>query len=364
MGSNKIFKNGFPRPPGTLSNRNNGKVLVIPLEFNNLPFTTISSPRQIDGKSDFQNLQSVIIETKKAFKELSAGRFNIEIDVLPESQWWQVDSNYPFVNQPQVSNITKLIGIANQVAPDFSYEQYDSYVFLSGDGEIGQKGLEGLGGAEAGFNYTMNSSKNISANIILMNGKVNRPYIWVHELNHSLFAFEDLYLFSGQTIKDSFQGANTPDRWDLMSNAARQELLMWNKLLMGWVQDSEVRCVSDQRSTTHYLAEFGETSDPSVTLVNVAPGVTLAAEVRPDYGSDKGLLVYLVDSHIPHGAGPILARESLLRSGASASIYDRKFTVLDVNSEGVLFEITQTGRINLYLRLLNPLRLINSLIRQ
>ncbi len=57
-------------------------------------------------------------------------------------------------------------------------------------------GQTGLGSAQASFGLKVKNSKTGSINAILLAGGLVNTTLWVHELGHSLFSFEDLYLFA------------------------------------------------------------------------------------------------------------------------------------------------------------------------
>ena len=111
---------------------------------------------------------------------------------------------------------------------------------------------------------------------------------------------------------------------------------------MGWIYDSEVRCLSDQNYSVHYLSDVDTTSDPKLLTINLAPGVTLAAEVRNSVGVEKGLLLYTINTYISHGEGPILTQNVLLAKGQSKEILGWEFTVLDSDSMGLLISVKKT----------------------
>ena len=105
-----------------------------------------------------------------------------------------------------------------------------------------------------------------------------------------------------------------------MADSSRGIFLEWNRYMMGWIYDSEVRCLSDQNASVHYLTDMDITKDPKLLTINIAPGVTLAAEVRNAAGVDKGLLLYIINTYINHGEGPILTQNSLLAKGQRAYV--------------------------------------------
>jgi len=336
-----VNKNGFPRPANSSSGKKSAKVLVIPLVFNNLPFRSVKTQVGQLFTSDLDILNDVIPRVKDDFKRLSAGRFEITIDVLPQSQWWVINSDNPFKYGAQVSNLPEIVKIIEKNKSDFKFDVYDTYIFLTGNGEPGQAGL---GSGEAAFGDEIRNTKgNFSA--VLMSGGYNGTNIWIHELGHSLFAFEDLYLFSPSASTNKNANLDVPVRWDLMAGP-NNVLLQWNKYLMGWVYDSEVRCLSDQKSSIHYLSATDTSSDPKLLAINLTSGVTLAAEARTGTADGAGLLLYTINTYISHGNGPILAQKTLVSKGQTRAMLGWEFKVLETNTKGILFSVTKTDKDN------------------
>jgi hypothetical protein len=332
-----VHKNGFPRPANSLSGKKSAKVLVIPLVFNNLPFKSVKTQTGQLLTSDLDMLNDVIPRVKDDFKRLSAGRFEITIDVLPQSQWWVINSDNPLKYGPQMNNFPEIVNIIEKNKPDFNFNVYDTYIFLTGNGEPGQPGL---GSGQASFGDEIrNTTGNFNA--VLMAGGYNGTYIWIHELGHSLYAFEDLYLFNPSTSTNKSSNLVVPARWDLMAGSSIA-LLQWNKYLMGWIYDSEVRCLSDQMSSIHYLSASATSVDPKLLAINLAEGVTLAAEARTGTSDGAGLLLYTINTYISHGNGPILAQGSLVAKGQTRAMLGWEFKVLESNTKGILFSATKT----------------------
>jgi hypothetical protein len=126
-----------------------------------------------------------------------------------------------------------------------------------------------------------------------------------------------------------------------MGRNSKLALLNWNRFLMGWLKEGEVRCIVDQTSSVHYLTPFSNNQEPKLLLINLADGVTLAAEAR-DLGNEKKLLVYIIDTYVSHGKGPVMTSNRPLTKGETQSVYGWDITVIDNNSEGVLVEVTKT----------------------
>jgi hypothetical protein len=337
-------RNGFPRPSETVYGKKVGKMLIIPMGFNDLPFRFEKIQRGQVFSSDLDLLNETIPYIKESFQKLSAGRFELVIDVLPQSEWWAINADNPLSGVWGVDNFSTISDLIVKHKSSFKFDDYDTFAFITGNGMPGQTGL---GSAQASFGLKVKNSKTGSINAILLAGGLVNTTLWVHELGHSLFSFEDLYLFSeaqsqtSGTVRKS--DMDVPNKWDLMANSSRGlGLLEWNRLLMGWLYENEVRCLSDQKSSTHYLTDVDTTTDPKLLTINLSPGVTLAAEVRPGSGSEKGLLLYLINTYVSHGEGPILTQNSVLTKGQSKSMLGWQFTVIDSNDDGVLFEAIKT----------------------
>lgn len=334
-----INRNGFPRPPESVYGKKTGRILVIPMVFNDLPFTTQKNPSRPSAKVDLEALQQVIPYVKDSFKKVSAGRFEIQIDVLPQSEWWVFNQNNPLLSGWGINNFPKVMDLVETQKSTFKFDSYDTYVFITG---LGTPGQAGLGSAQAAFREPNKNGKDGFFNAALMAGTWENSGIWVHELGHSMYAFEDLYLFDQTTDPGKALGMDVPMKWDLMANAERLEFLGWNKLMMGWLEDSEVRCISDQKTSVHYLSSIDTSNENKLLTINLAPGVTLAAEARSWTSSNSGLLIYFINSNTNHGAGPVLAEKFLMSKNETKSLLGWRISVLETDPDGVLIEAVKT----------------------
>ncbi len=340
-GGKILNRNGFPRPDISVAGKKSAKILVVPIIFKDLPFREEKIQRGQVFSSDLDLLNETIPYIKESFKTLSVQRFEVEIDVLPKSQWFVFDRDNPLSGVWGVDNFTTLMEMIEKEKPDFNFDGYDTFAFITGNGMPGQSGL---GSAQASHPRVKNSQSG-SINAILMLGGITNTTLWVHEFGHSLFSFEDLYLFSqasSGTTRQKLGDVSVPSKWDLMSDSTKVSLLGWNKFLIGWLYDSEVRCISEQKSSIHYLSNRETSNDTKLLTINLAPGVTLAAEAKNASGTDKGLLLYLVNTYSNGGDGVILTQKSLITKGQSKSWLGWQINVLDSNEEGVLIEAVKT----------------------
>jgi M6 family metalloprotease-like protein len=333
--------NGFPRATASVYAKKQAKVLVIPMAFKDWQFQVEKYQIGQILTSDFDSLTRAIPAVEDAFKKLSGNRFEVKIDVLPQTEWWKLNLEMPFTRDNQESNWSPLFKIINEYKPQFRFDGYDTFAFVAGEGaslSIGSFRAEGIIG------HPFANSKSGSFNGILLISNLNDIGLWVHELGHSLFALEDLYLSSGgKNDIYSREVSSVPTNWDLMASVRKIQLLEWNRFLMGWLVNSEVRCLTDQNSTIHYLTDLDTSTDPKLLTINLAPGVTLAAEIRGSTNQEKGLLLYTIDTYILHHEGVVVTQNTLVNKGKSQTIFGWKISVLDSNSEGVLFSVTKTN---------------------
>ena len=334
--------NGFPRPNYTVSGKKSARVLIVPMAFKNLPFTDDKNQAGSGSVSDLDQLNKVIPAVKESFKSLSRNKFEITIDVLPKSQWWVFNTDSPFSTMWGVPHSPALQKILDEQKQDFSFKGYDTVAFATGNGLLGPNNISS---AQAGFLSSKNSDTG-NASVVFMIGALDRSIIWVHEFGHSLFGLEDLYPFSDAAAGRRSDRTSGAARWDLMADSSETNLLEWNKFLMGWLDDNEVRCIAEQTSTVHYLTNDPSSKNPKLLTVNLSPGVTIAAEAKPRSASTvidgSRLLLYTINSYIESGAEPVVALSTLYSKGESKSLLGWTFNVLDSDDNGLLVEAIKT----------------------
>lgn len=117
----------------------------------------------------------------------------------------------------------------------------------------------------------------------------------------------------------------------------------WNRLLMGWLSDSEIRCIKNQNSTTHFLSNIDSVTDPKLVMINVASGITIAMESRVIDSKNQGLLVYKIDSNTNHGDGPINAEKNLLSLGESIRLDNWNISVSATSPSGLIVKVEKSA---------------------
>jgi len=136
-----------------------------------------------------------------------------------------------------------------------------------------------------------------------------------HEIGHN-FGLADLYATAGNPEKVDNNSGKTIGPFDMMGSisAAGNELTFWNRWLLGWLQDSQIACVTDTKDPQPI--SISPISSPGTGIKGVViPTSTSTAylvESRRAQGFDKslksdevGLVVYALDTQIGSGMGPI-----------------------------------------------------------
>jgi hypothetical protein len=326
--------NGFPVSQLSASGKSVINVLMFPLTYGDSKW----NDTQIDV------MRKTSLKVSEFYNRVSYGRVKMNFIFLDRNLWWHsTESLHSGVNSIQSVNVEDKIhaiqSIINTSSSSINFDSYDSIVFITGPNEPN---------GEAFRNYQYSSDRGNAKNFVLGGGGLLSADLLAHELGHALFYFDDLYLFASNYFRDSTHvssgapGFGGPGNWDLMAGGNGNNFLTltgWNRLLAGFIHDDEFRCITNQSSSVHYLSDIDQIGGIKNVLINVEDGVTIAAESRINENSNQGLLVYFIDSYIGHGWVPVRAASRLLGKGESVKLGNFKFTVLDTNKSGVLFQV-------------------------
>ena len=327
-------RNGFPRPKEATYPSGKAKVLVIPFTYTTWPFLSKLPAITNRTVTDLEAIQKVNKEVEQLAKSLSAGKFEMEISILPESEWLTLDPELGFDSTPMTDNFGPIKKMIQKNDGKIDFEKYDSYVFVS------TLGAPIPPVAQATYSTEVKTSKGQANKLVLMTHGWSSSALYFHELGHSMFGLEDLYLFSENKAEWLPSELAPILAWDLMASSQIEVLSNWNRLLMGWLSDTEIRCLTDQSQSTHYLSDFTKKGQPQLLLINLAPGVSLAAESRI-WGETQRLLLYVIDTNLSHGQGPLRSLNTLLKAGESKELFDWKFNVLETSKDGLLLEVSK-----------------------
>lgn len=325
--------NGFPRPAGTFSGNSKAVILLLPISFSD----------QIFEDYHLIKIRGVLDQVERFYKETSYGKFSLTFEV-PDKKYWVTlpgtADSYNLVNiRPQQNNSALVEQIFRGTNPELDFSKYDG-VILETKQYTATGGGQGFPNVE--FKAGNGSAKRVSFEFGNGGGRFE---VLAHELGHTLFNLEDLYVFLNSN-RPSVPDPNPAGSWDMMSTSA-PNFFGWTKYLNGWLDDADINCVTKQATTTQYLTEIDtQKSKKKLLLLQTDPGVVIAAEVRSDKKCRDakrclGLLIYTVDTRINHGDGPIVARKELLFVGESATVGKYQFAVDDFDENGLLFTMNR-----------------------
>lgn len=161
-----------------------------------------------------------------------------------------------------------------------------------------------------------------------------------HETGHSM-CLPDLYpLPSGEN------GLYTGG-FDLMGliSGPGPDYFAWNKWRLGWIDDSQVECVSSPGLTTHTLTPLEKAGGLKAVVVKRNATAALVAELRTAAGVDaklcaSGVLLYTVSTTAASGKGPIRVLDTTPTSKGCAG---EKLNDAPLNGTGSSFSVSGWG---------------------
>ena len=318
--------NGFPRPATAFTGTLSARILIIPISFSDLRFS----------EEDYNRIKAATDKVTRFYETTSYRKVSVKYEFLPKQNWVNmtkstVDYRLP-ENIPQRNNQQVVEDALALVDSSVNFNLYEGVAVLTGYSSTTRAG-QGFPGMV--FQTKNGTAKGVTLEVGSYSGN---DTVMAHELGHSLFGLEDLYVFLNPT-RPSVPDPTPAGPWDMMSNSTG-EFFGWNKLLMGWLEPYHVRCITNQASSSHYIETIDTISSKSkLILINLSEGVTLAVEARAQ--SSKGVLVYKIDSRINHGDGPITAEKTLLGSGRQLTLDGWVIRVKDVDAKGFLIEVVK-----------------------
>ena len=324
---------GFPRPAYALTGVGQYRILV-------LPFATADFQ---PGAREVAALEQAAKESAAFFQRVSFGQLTLTFEFLPERLWPRLPGkadDYSLISKkPQQNNTDMVTRIFADASAEIDFDAYHAVVL-----ESAYWPQSGGGQGFPGVRFPAPTGTATGVNLHFGNA-VHRSSVITHELGHSLFALEDLYIFLNPQ-RPSVPVPTPLYAWDIMSGdgAADRDFSAWNKYLIGWLPDDRVRCLQSPTVTTgHYLASSqSATTSPQMLAINLEPGVTLVVEARKQYAADARVraLVYLVDTRISHGDGPIRSEQELLAVGGTVVRDGYRIAVIDADANALLVEVS------------------------
>lgn len=187
--------------------------------------------------------------------------------------------------------------------------------------------------------------------------RIGEP-ILSHEIGH-LLGLTDLYSFNwrqGDPFEQQFSYMGHFDHMNWAPGRGR-EMVGWNRWLLKWVDDTQVKCITVPGTSVHTLTPLSAGSDGNkIVVIPIDDSRAVVAESRrtnPRCEVCKdGVLTYLVDTRQSSGFGPIriiprpgstdpLFADAFLTRGESVTFEGVTIQVIEVSPERDVLSVTR-----------------------
>jgi M6 family metalloprotease-like protein len=301
---------GFPRDgkyPPVVGDR---RTIVLFVDFADLP----PNPKAF---SEMKNIQ--IPHAEKTFQMISYGKYRLKFDIvekyyrLPGSADSYLKSgfdNHPLSKVMRAMDHQRVISETVKAADaDIDFSKYDFLNIITPDWkELVEPGASGAPNLNVDGKTFFLSNSGPAGDYIGDSRLIN---FTTHEVGH-LIGLTHIYDYYNQQYSAT---------WDFMgATFAMTDLIGWNKFFLGWIEDSQVNCLSSTSTTQsiHLLTSVGSsTPGTKMAIIKLSPTTALGIENRRQTeidklkSSDEGVIVYKIDTTKVSGTGAIQALSNL-----------------------------------------------------
>ncbi len=318
---------GFPRSPDLPASDRDLKVLVVPVSFTDFKF----------DESTYNSVKDAYKKVAELFTSVSYGRATVQATFTIEEDWLYLDGT---LGENGLGNRDKsdvfVRAILNQYLEAHSLDGYDVVEFITKN-DSPMYDLQINTALNAG-NSRYGTQLPISA--VLNAGIVGRYRIHAHELGHAWLGFDDLYDLG---TSEKYLGG-----WDLMDGAGGiSELSSWLRWLPGWIEDEQVRCITEPGASKHFLSPLNFASEqPKMIVVKLSKVSGLVIELRVPTKFDfnkESVVVYVVDTRYLSGTGPMRLRGVLEAEGESLSTDGIDISLERFDPAGALLSVVKNN---------------------
>ena len=321
---------GFPRPADGIDSLSDLDLLVVP----------VSVEDSVFDDTDLEIVDEMLDSVAEFFLDQSYGRVTVNGTVAPRDSWVTLPgttqstgmANMTFAHDKSPIYRNTVLAAAETLDLG-AYDMVAVYTHKDDRFYFGQ-GIGALDTPDGRLPYG-----------VLMGGQ--NVILWTvlaHELGHAWLHSEDLYYFPDQN--QIMLGG-----WDIMEKSVdlTSEFNPWIRWINSWIEDSQVRCVTSKGETVHHLETISVASDlTKMVVVKLNDNSVLVIDSRRDFGWGEGgwdangdaTIVYVVDTSIDHGQGPIRWRGELRSIGESLTTDGVTITLLDTDATSDVVSVT------------------------
>lgn len=183
-------------------------------------------------------------------------------------------------------------------------------------------------------------------NLIMAGGDYNTANTYIHEFGHGLGLTD---------IRDVLDVGNQKSDgmyYDVMNNYSYPELLVWHRFLLGFLENSQIHCISSAGASTHWLVPVEIiTKQVKGVVIPLSSTEAIIVESRRALGFDAGLsfrsdligaVVYTLDSKIPYGRSPVKVVQ-VLKTLESVKVNGYIITVIESGNFGDVVKVEKVA---------------------
>ena len=247
------------------------------------------------------------------FQEMSYGKLNYAFK--PQLKWYRMSkksSDYVAGGWTFNKHRDYITEAAKLADADVDFSKTDSLIILA------NPDARGMGYSGPAFAATRKSGITLDGKYI-SNGATSAydlndwKSIWLnHEVTHTL-GLVDLYAFTQSNPTNRHDGLRYTGEFSYMGLSSYESnapsLFAYERWNLGWIDDSQIKCLKDVKST-ELISPVQTSGGVKAVIIPISRTKAVVIESRRALGIDKniaksGALVYVVDSSIQSGQGPV-----------------------------------------------------------
>jgi len=290
-----------------------------------------------------------ISPAQDVFKEMSYGK--LSYNLKPQLKWYRMSKNssdYVAGGWTFFKHRDYIIEAAGLADADVDFSSTDNIVILANPDAKGM-GYSGPAFSAIRGNGITLDGKYISNGATSAYDLNNWKSIWLnHEISHSM-GLVDLYASTQSDATNRYDGHRYVGEFSYMGLSSytsnSPSLLAFERWNLGWLDDSQIECMKGS-SLTKLITPVQSSGGTKAIIIPISRTKALVVESRRALGIDKalaksGALVYLVDSSLQSGKGPVQVYPSDLKNDPRYLLAPRAAGE-SVIVEGITIKVTQS----------------------
>jgi M6 family metalloprotease-like protein len=254
-----------------------------------------------------------ISPAQDVFKEMSYGK--LSYNLKPQMKWYRMSKNssdYVVGGWTFQKHKDYIIEAARLADPEVDFSSTDNIIILA------NPDARGIGNSGPAFAAIRGNGITLDGKYI-SNGTTSAydlnywKSIWLnHEIAHTM-GLADLYSYTKSDASNTFDAHRHVGEFSFMSWSSyisnAPSLFAFERWNLGWLDDSQIECMKGA-SLTKLITPVQSTGGTKAVIIPLSRTKAIVIESRRALGIDKaiakpGALVYLVDSSVQSGRGPV-----------------------------------------------------------